>query len=442
MTRASRSRADRIHQPESARWQHDRVRAVLHASDAPEVPARFAGLHRRDPARHADHPPRLRSSDVIASAASRYDYAQTVCTPGFYDALPPMRSGLRGLFLADTSHYYPEDRSISESLGWRACWRTWRCRPRSDTRRQPHDQYRRRLVPLVVDLDGTLLRADLLHESALRLVSREPWRVFQLPLWLGKGKAQLKRQIAERVDLDVDSCPSMTSCWPGCEASARPAAASSSARPPTTSSCRAWSPTTSACSTRSSPATASPTSRPGARRKRWVARFGARASTTPATRATTCRSGAQARRGVVVTRATPCAAAARAAVDDRARVRDRRPPACAVVAALRLHQWAKNLLVFLPLLASHRYGSSRLLGSDGDRVLRLRPLRLVGLPAERPDATSRAIARIRASGFGRSRPERCRRRRGCRQRAPAVGALLLAGFGQLAFVAWLAVYLG
>jgi protoporphyrinogen oxidase len=55
-------------------------------------------------------------ADVLASVASRYEYAQTVCTPGFYEALPPMRSALRGLVLADTSHYYPEDRSISESL--------------------------------------------------------------------------------------------------------------------------------------------------------------------------------------------------------------------------------------------------------------------------------------------------------------------------------------
>ena len=55
-------------------------------------------------------------SDVIATAASRYLYAQPVCTPGFYDALPDMRSRIEGLFLADTSHYYPEDRSISESM--------------------------------------------------------------------------------------------------------------------------------------------------------------------------------------------------------------------------------------------------------------------------------------------------------------------------------------
>ena len=55
-------------------------------------------------------------TDVIAASASRYQYAQTVCTPGFYDALPPMRSSLPGFFMADTSYYYPEDRSISESL--------------------------------------------------------------------------------------------------------------------------------------------------------------------------------------------------------------------------------------------------------------------------------------------------------------------------------------
>jgi protoporphyrinogen oxidase len=55
-------------------------------------------------------------AEVLASTASRYQYAQPVCSPHFYDALPPMQSGFKGLFMADTSHYYPEDRSISESL--------------------------------------------------------------------------------------------------------------------------------------------------------------------------------------------------------------------------------------------------------------------------------------------------------------------------------------
>ena len=56
------------------------------------------------------------AAEVVASTASRYEFAQTVCSPGFYDALPPMRSKVRGLYMADTSHYYPEDRSISESM--------------------------------------------------------------------------------------------------------------------------------------------------------------------------------------------------------------------------------------------------------------------------------------------------------------------------------------
>lgn len=60
--------------------------------------------------------PGFSRDDVVAATASRYEYAQTVCDVGFFDRLPPMRSALDGLFLADTSHYYPEDRSIAESL--------------------------------------------------------------------------------------------------------------------------------------------------------------------------------------------------------------------------------------------------------------------------------------------------------------------------------------
>jgi len=55
-------------------------------------------------------------ADVIDSTASRYHFSQPLFTPGFHAALPPMRSAVRGLFLADTAHCYPEDRSISESM--------------------------------------------------------------------------------------------------------------------------------------------------------------------------------------------------------------------------------------------------------------------------------------------------------------------------------------
>lgn len=53
---------------------------------------------------------------VLASHCHRYEFAQTICPPGFRDMLPPMRTPLTGFYMADTSYYYPEDRSINESL--------------------------------------------------------------------------------------------------------------------------------------------------------------------------------------------------------------------------------------------------------------------------------------------------------------------------------------
>jgi len=49
---------------------------------------------------------------------------------------------------------------------------------------------------LCVDLDGTLLRSDLLYETFLRMLARQPWMLFVLPFWLLRGKAHLKHQLA------------------------------------------------------------------------------------------------------------------------------------------------------------------------------------------------------------------------------------------------------
>ncbi len=61
--------------------------------------------------------------------------------------------------------------------------------------------------PLVVDIDGTLLQTDLLLESTLELLKRRPWLAVALPLWLLRGKANLKRQVAARTELDVSTLP-------------------------------------------------------------------------------------------------------------------------------------------------------------------------------------------------------------------------------------------
>jgi protoporphyrinogen oxidase len=60
--------------------------------------------------------PDLTADDFIDVRASRYRYAQPVCEPGYLDRLPPIELPIKGLLVADTSYYYPEDRGISESI--------------------------------------------------------------------------------------------------------------------------------------------------------------------------------------------------------------------------------------------------------------------------------------------------------------------------------------
>jgi 4-hydroxybenzoate polyprenyltransferase/phosphoserine phosphatase len=62
-------------------------------------------------------------------------------------------------------------------------------------------------VPLCIDLDGTLLNSDLLLESALAQLKQAPLSVLHWPRWLMRGKANLKTQIAQRVDLDIETLP-------------------------------------------------------------------------------------------------------------------------------------------------------------------------------------------------------------------------------------------
>jgi len=61
--------------------------------------------------------------------------------------------------------------------------------------------------PLVVDLDGTLVKTNLLLESLLALLKEKPQYAFVLPVWLLRGRAYLKQQVTRRVSLDVSILP-------------------------------------------------------------------------------------------------------------------------------------------------------------------------------------------------------------------------------------------
>jgi 4-hydroxybenzoate polyprenyltransferase/phosphoserine phosphatase len=63
------------------------------------------------------------------------------------------------------------------------------------------------LPALCVDLDGTLVKSDTLVDSTLALARQHPAALLQLPRWLLQGKAALKRHVTSAVQLDVAHLP-------------------------------------------------------------------------------------------------------------------------------------------------------------------------------------------------------------------------------------------
>lgn len=61
--------------------------------------------------------------------------------------------------------------------------------------------------PLCVDLDGTVIRTDLLMESLVALLRRTPWLLFWVPVYLWRGRAALKRWLAQNVLIDPVRLP-------------------------------------------------------------------------------------------------------------------------------------------------------------------------------------------------------------------------------------------
>ncbi len=58
-----------------------------------------------------------------------------------------------------------------------------------------------------MDLDGTLVKLDTLHQALFLLLRRDPASIFRIPGWMAKGKAYLKEQVMQRVTLDASALP-------------------------------------------------------------------------------------------------------------------------------------------------------------------------------------------------------------------------------------------
>ena len=61
--------------------------------------------------------------------------------------------------------------------------------------------------PIIVDLDGTLICSDMLHESAVKFFCKSPLKLMPLVIFLAEGKAALKTYLAKNTSLDPSILP-------------------------------------------------------------------------------------------------------------------------------------------------------------------------------------------------------------------------------------------
>ena len=206
-------------------------------------------------------------------------------------------------------------------------------------------------TPLVVDVDGTLVRGDLLHEAALQFVARHPFQVWRLAVWLAGGKAALKDALAERIDAGGQGMPLRE------ETVAVIAAARAAGRPVVLASAshRRWvEPVAARVEANEVIATDSQVNLAGhAKATVLVERFGLRGFDYVGDHRVDLPVWAVARRQLLVAHDARLERHVRRRFPDAELVVRERPQLRQHVRALRLHQWAKNFLVFLPLIAGH-----------------------------------------------------------------------------------------
>jgi 4-hydroxybenzoate polyprenyltransferase/phosphoglycolate phosphatase-like HAD superfamily hydrolase len=212
-------------------------------------------------------------------------------------------------------------------------------------------------VPLVVDLDGTLVHTDLLHESALRSLRQQPWRVLAMPGWLGQGKAVLKQRLADQDGFAADALPYHAEllAWLRAQAGRRRLVLC-------TASDRALAQQVAdhlGCFDEVMASDGRLNLSGPAKAQALVQRFGAQGFDYAGNSAADLAVWQQARQAVLV--AAPAGVARRARALGNVTLEfdgpggpDAGVQARAWLRALRPHQWLKNLLLAVPLLASHR----------------------------------------------------------------------------------------
>ncbi|MDR2365775.1 MAG: UbiA family prenyltransferase [Zoogloeaceae bacterium] len=215
-------------------------------------------------------------------------------------------------------------------------------------------------APLVIDLDGALLRSDLLVETSLLLLRDHP-RQCLLPFgWLARGKALLKHKLAERVNLDVTVLPYdenvLAFIRKARTEGRRVVLATASHERLAGLVARHLGVFDEVLASHARLNLAGE-----AKRDALLARYGEKGFDYLGNSRDDLPVWRVARKAFAANASFHCERKARALTNFEGVISCRKDRAADWIKALRLHQWLKNLLIFVPLLAAHRYAELPLL---------------------------------------------------------------------------------
>ncbi len=208
-------------------------------------------------------------------------------------------------------------------------------------------------IPLVVDLDGTLLNSDLLLEGSMALVRNSPLQALHPLRWVMGGKAALKEQLAQSAEIDITVLPWNETLL----AQLRVEKSAGRTLVLATASHRLLADRIAAYLGLFSEVIATEAGHnlsAHAKRDELIKRYGERRFDYVGNSHADLPVWAAAREAWVVNASARVSALARAQ-GNVTQTFSKNPVGLGDwVTALRLHQWLKNLLVFVPLLASQR----------------------------------------------------------------------------------------
>ena len=214
--------------------------------------------------------------------------------------------------------------------------------------------------PLVVDLDGTLIRSDVLIESGFAYLKGAPHRFYEPLLWLARGgKSGLKARLADATNVDITVLPYDATVleWLKAERDTGRtlvlATASHERYAQAISDHLGLFDKTFATSDSVNLSAHN-------KREKLVAEYGEKGFDYAGNSRDDVAVWQSAERAYVVNPSSGVERAARK-LGNVERVIESRPPVAKTWAkSLRLHQWLKNLLIFVPLLAAHEWSSPEL----------------------------------------------------------------------------------